>query len=71
MWHGQDSPMSARRFIVEFLRIGRFVKVSAIDPTSLVEVSIVGDPAAGEAMLERTAIRKLLYVLKRRRAARR
>ena len=71
MRHGQDSPTSARRFIVEFRRIGRFVKVSAIDPASLVEVSIVGDPAAGEPMLERTAIRKLEYVLNRRRAARR
>ncbi|MFQ5466991.1 MAG: hypothetical protein ACE5DS_02540, partial [Kiloniellaceae bacterium] len=35
--------------IVEFYRVGTFVKVSAIDPASLTEVSIVGAPAAGEA----------------------
>lgn len=55
--------MSAREVLFEFRRVGAFMKVSALDPHSGVEVSIVGDPAAGEVMLKRTAQRKLEYVL--------
>lgn len=54
--------------IIEFVRQGRFVKVSAMDPASLTEVSIVGDPARGEAALERAAVAKLRYVLARKGA---
>ncbi len=59
--------------IIEFHQIGNSVKVSAIDPETLVEVSIVGPPDAGEETLKRTAIRKLEYVIdkNRRTAARR
>ncbi|MFQ5773905.1 MAG: hypothetical protein ACE5GS_05260 [Kiloniellaceae bacterium] len=52
--------------IVEFYRVGAYVKVSAIDPDTLTEVSIVGAPEAGEEALRRAAIRKLRYVLERR-----
>ena len=52
--------------IIEFHRVGAYVKVSAVDPRSLTEVSIVGDPAAGEAALTRAAIRRLEYVLARK-----
>lgn len=53
--------------IIEFYQIGNSVKVSAIDPETLVEVSIVGAPSAGDEVLKRTAIRKLEYVLEKRR----
>ncbi len=53
--------------IIEFHRVGNSVKVTAVDPKSLVEVSIVGAPDAGEELLKRTAIRKLEYVLEKRR----
>ena len=36
-----------------------------VDPVTLTEVSIVGNPAAGEAALRRAAIRKLEYVMER------
>ncbi len=49
--------------IVEFLRIGNSVKVTAVDTVTLVEVSIVGAADAGEELLKRTAVRKLEYVL--------
>ncbi|MFT6580304.1 MAG: DUF6898 family protein [Alphaproteobacteria bacterium] len=49
--------------ILELVHIGRYVKVSAIDTKSGTEVSIVGDPAQGEAALQRVAIRKLQYVM--------
>lgn len=52
--------------IVEFHRIGAYVKVSAVDTHSLTEVSIVGDPSAGEEMLARAAVRKLEYVMARK-----
>lgn len=60
--------MDKRAVIVEFHSVGAFVKVSAIDSETLVEVSIVGDPAAGEAALERAVMRKLEYVIEQRRA---
>lgn len=52
--------------LLEFQRIGNAVKVTAVDPKTLAEVSIVGDAGAGEAALKQLAIRKLRYVLDRR-----
>ena len=51
------------RIIIEFIQVGAYVKVSAIDPVSLVEVSIVGDPSASRNTLEQNAIKKLKFVL--------
>lgn len=56
-----------REVIFEFVRVGNAVKVSAIDTATGTEVSIVGDPAAGEPALKRLAERKLDYVLARRK----
>ena len=55
-----------KRVIIEFVKVGAYVKVSAIDPTTRVEVSIVGDPSMSQATLERTAVQKLKYVLNKR-----
>ena len=52
-----------KRVIIEFVKVGAYVKVSAIDPTTRIEVSIVGDPSMSQATLERTAVQKLKYVL--------
>ena len=52
--------------IIEFYRVGAFVKVSAVDTATLTEVSIVGDPACGEETLKRAVLQKLEYVLGRR-----
>jgi len=56
-----------KRVIVEFVKVGAYVKVSAIDPTTRVEVSIVGDPSMSQATLERTVVQKLRYVLNKRK----
>ena len=56
-----------KRVIVEFVKVGAYVKVSAIDPTTKVEVSIVGDPSMSQTTLERTAVQKLKYVLNKRK----
>lgn len=59
-----------KEIIFEFHRVGNAVKVTAVDPETLTEVSIVGSPAASEEMLKRTAISKLNYVLEKKRAGR-
>jgi hypothetical protein len=62
---------SGREVILEFQRIGNAVKVTAVDPETLVEVAIVGSSKASEDALAQTAIDKLNYVLgKRGHAAR-
>ena len=53
--------------IFEFISVGAYVKVSAIDPATGIEASIVGDPTRGEHALRQTALRKLKYVMEKRR----
>ncbi len=55
-----------REIIFEFLPSGAYVKVSAIDPDSTTEVSIVGDPNVGDDYLKRVAEQKLRYVMRRK-----
>ncbi|MBI5163297.1 MAG: hypothetical protein HY985_05270 [Magnetospirillum sp.] len=55
-----------REVLFEMKVIGRFIKVSAMDAETLTEVSIVGNPGAGEAYLKAAALRKLEYVLSKR-----
>jgi hypothetical protein len=65
----EEPSLDEDRLLIEFHRIGNVVKVTAVDPVSLIEVSIVGDPAMGEAGLSRAAVRKLRYVMQKRRGA--
>lgn len=58
--------MTTREVLFEFRRVGAYLKVSAIDAQTGTEVSIVGNPGAGEAMLKRTALQKLQFVLARK-----
>lgn len=53
-------------YLVEFIRVGNAVKVSAVDPRTNTEVSIVGSPLMSQDHLTRNAIRKLEYVLKKK-----
>jgi hypothetical protein len=55
-----------RSYLVEFQAIGNAVKVTALDPVTLVEVSIQGPVSASEDELSRLAVRKLEYVLLKR-----
>lgn len=54
-------------FLIEFVQIGNSVKVSAIDPQSGREVSIVGSPKASRAQLSQVAVNKLKYVMNKER----
>jgi hypothetical protein len=55
-----------REVILEFHRIGDYVKVSVMDAETLTETSIVGAASASQAELERLALKKLEYVLKKK-----
>jgi len=51
--------------IIEMIQVGNAVKVTAIDATTGIEVSIVGAPSIGEEILKRNAVNKLNYVLRK------
>lgn len=53
--------------LIEFRQIGNSVKVSAIDQSTGIEVSIVGPRSASEEQLRVNAIRKLKYVMEKKR----
>lgn len=55
--------MSGRDYIIEFIPNGRYVKVTAIDPTTGTEAVIVGDPSQPQSTLEKIAVQKLKRLL--------
>jgi hypothetical protein len=60
-----SEPLSNREILFEFQRVGAYVKVTALDTATSVEVSIVGAAGSADAVLKRTAVNKLLYVLRK------
>ena len=52
--------------LFEFVITGNYVKVIAVDPNSNTEISIVGDSRLSKTVLQRNAIKKLLYVIEKR-----
>ena len=55
-------------YIVEFRKVGRLVKVSAIDPETAIEVSVtIPTHGVSRTDAKRVAIRKLEYVLEKRK----
>ena len=61
--------VGGREVLLEFHRMGQYIKVSAIDPVTNVETSIVGSPRVSEQELTRLAVRKLDFVLRKRRGS--
>ena len=59
-----------REIIFEFVRVGAALKVTAVDPASGTEATIIADPNAGEATLKRLARQKLEYVLAKQKTQR-
>ena len=55
--------------LFEFIPNGRFVKVVAVDPITREEIAMVGDRAVSVDTLEQLAIKKLKYVIAKKRAA--
>jgi hypothetical protein len=56
-------PRRNPEILFEFTAVGNSVKVCAVDPVTLREVSIIGPVSAGEEALKRAALQKLRYVL--------
>ena len=54
-------------YLIEMHRIGNSVKVTAVDPVTGMEASIVGPANAGKHLLSKNAVRKLEYVMNRDR----
>lgn len=57
--------MCDEELIIEFLPNGNFVKVTVMDPATLTEVSTVGPRNAPRHELQKAAIQKFQYVLRR------
>ena len=49
--------------LFEFVSIGRYLRVNAIDPRTGIEVTMTADPRYGENHIKRIATRKLAYVI--------
>jgi hypothetical protein len=56
-----------REVLIEITTIGAYAKVAAIDAATGTEISIAGPANADRATLEAAAIKKLEYILTKRR----
>lgn len=57
--------MTRPEYLIEFIQQGRYMKVTAVDPLTGREVSIVGDARESQHVLARNAINKLEYMMKK------
>jgi hypothetical protein len=55
--------MAREPYLIEFVRVGRQIKVTACDPTTGTEATIIGPVNAAQKDLSDLAVRKLEYVL--------
>ena len=53
--------------LFEFVLVGRYLRVNAIDPRTGIEVSMIADPRHGKTIIKRLAVRKLAYVISKKR----
>lgn len=58
--------LPGREVIFEFFPVGQYVRVSAMDTRTLVEISIQGPASAPEEVLKRNALKRLEYVLRKK-----
>jgi hypothetical protein len=49
--------------LIEFQRVGTYMKATAMDPETLTEVTVVGPANNSQEQLRRTVLAKLEYVL--------
>ena len=65
---GRDDEIDLREVLFEMYHIGNSIRVAAIDPVTNTEVIVVGSPYMSLYSLKINAIRKLKYVLAKKRA---
>jgi len=58
--------MPLREVLFEFQQVGNFMKVTAIDPRTLTEVSIQAPAWATEYTMKQNAMRRLEFVMRRK-----
>ncbi len=58
--------LNGREIIIEFHPVGNVVKVSAMDIATLTEISIQGPKASPKEILQKNALKRLEYVLKKK-----
>lgn len=49
--------------LIEYVRVGSYMKVMAVDPVTYAEVTIVGDPKTPSDTLAREAVKKLEFMI--------
>ena len=64
--YGRISGSGLSEVLFEFRRVGTALRVCAIDPDTRTEVIMIGDPKQSVAVLKRLAIRKLIYVMRKK-----
>ena len=64
---GQGESGERREVIFEYIPIGGSVKVTAVDVTTGLEVSVIGPSIAAQSELERVAVQKLRYMLEKKK----
>ena len=63
-----DSPSTSGEILLEITQIGNLLRVAAVDPETLIEVTFQAPPTAGQATLAALARRKLAFARSRRGA---
>ncbi len=61
-----EEPLKNREVIFEFFPLGPYVKVTAMDVASLTEISISGPAGTAEAILQRNALKRLEFVMRKK-----
>lgn len=61
-----DQPLKNREIIIEFHPVGSVVRVSAMDVKTMTEAITQGPINTPKPILERNALKKLEYVLKKK-----
>ena len=56
-----------KEVLFEMKQVGKYLRITAIDPLSGTEVISIGDPSVNPDMLRNMAIRKLKYVIAKNR----
>lgn len=59
-------PGNLREVLFEMVEVGHGLRVSAIDPVTRTEVTLVGDPRATDHEIKRVAVQKLWYAIQKK-----
>ena len=61
-----EEPLKNRHVIFEFVPVGAYMRVSAMDTATLTEITISGPVNTPESTLKHNALKRLEYVMKKK-----